>query len=64
MPIVAHADPGLVDIQDDLVQQVHLEEGHGELLPQNQVSRRIGCYGNGVYLAITHLEVFLHDIMD
>jgi hypothetical protein len=59
---ICHAAPRLIYVQHYLLLQVQTQVGQGKLLPQNEVSVRVGRPGNRVDLPVAHAQVLLQDI--
>ena len=54
--------PGLINGEDDLLLQVQTKVGQGKLLPQNEVSVRVGRQSDRINLPVAHGQVLFHYI--
>ena len=63
-PEVAHAEPGLVNVQDALAVGHELDELHREALAADQVPVRVGVDGDRGDLPVAHAEPIDHDVSD
>ena len=63
-PEVAHAKPGLVNVQDALAVGHELDELHREALAAHQVPVRVGVDGDRGDLPVAHAEPIDHDVSD
>ena len=61
---IGHSEPGLINIQDNLLGQIYLEKCQGELLPHDEVLPRVCRQHDRLHLPISHSKLLPYGLQN